>query len=202
MGLREELRGTWFDRMMNRIGQAAEVPIVASGKALGGIAHVVDAPRRAVVAAGHAMSDAPNAYQGSALDYILYGFDPETGKRPEGYGELLGEAIERDTDLPVTAADAARVLGEAISNPLTLQAGISAARAVPTPATATPRPVGMAAQGQVYPQYAPAGAIGAPPVAPPAPPVAPAPPMPAPATGGAGGVGGIPYTHLYRWFRG
>jgi hypothetical protein len=205
MGLREDLRGTWFDEVMSGIGRVAEKGFRAAAPVVGGAAHVATAPARAVTAAGHAMAG-EEGWKGDPLDYILYGFDPETGDRPAGYGELLGEAVERDTDLPIQAADAARVLGAAISDPVILAGGVAGAgRAMRPPAAPTPRPVGMpAARGQVYPQYAPQGAIGAPPVSPPAPPP-PTPPVPlgpAAPTGGAGGVGGIPYAQLYKWFRG
>lgn len=193
MGLREDLRGSWFDRVMTGIGEVADRGFRAAAPALDATAHVAKAPARAVTAAGHAVAgEEGGGWGGDPMDYVLYGFDPETGKRPAGYGELLGEAVERDTDLGPTAADAARLLGDLVSDPMVVAGGVAAARAVPTPATATPRPVGLPTQGQVYPQYAPPGAIGTPPVA----------PLPPAATGGAGGVGGIPYTHLYRWFRG
>lgn len=204
MGLREDLRGTWFDEVMSGIGRVAEKGFKAAAPAMEGAAHVATAPARAVTAAGHAIAgEEGGGWGGDPLDYILYGFDPETGRRPAGYGELLGEAVESETDLPPTAADAARLLGTLISDPVVLSAGVGAAGAASRPPMPrAPRPVGLPTQGQVYPQYAPPGAIPTPPAAAAPPPPPPTPPMPPAATGGAGGVGGIPYTQLYKWFRG
>jgi hypothetical protein len=216
MGLREDLRGTWFDEVMSGIGRVAERGFRAAAPGLDATAHVATMPARAVTAAGHEvgkLEGSEGAWEGDPLDYILYGYDPETGQRPAGYGELLGEAVERDTDLPIQAAEAARLLGTAISDPVTVAGGVAGVRGAANvlsrrarPAVGPQHPVGLPTQGQVYPQYAPPGAIPTPPATaappPPPPPTPPVPLGPPAPSGGAGGVGGIPYMQLYKWFRG
>lgn len=127
-----------------------------------GATHVATAPARALAAA--AGNTAGTGYDVSPLNAAVYGFDPETGREPAQYGELLAGTLEDSGEI-ARGGIASKIIaatGNMVTDPMMAPALMSGAEAAGTLAgRATPtispmggqRPPRMPAQGRVNPAY-------------------------------------------------